>query len=78
MTGTGLLQRVVVALAHGFEMLRVQCCELRILTGIVVIHGRNHTVFQSTGNLGIMAILAMCGGTTCDSKDILDIRRTHY
>ncbi len=78
MIGASLFQRVVMALAHGLEMLRIQRCERRILVGIVVIHGRNHTVFQSTSNLGIMAVFALCGGTICDSKGVLDNHRTHY
>ena len=63
---------------HGLQMPRIQRCELRILVGIVVTHGRNHTVFQSAGNLGIMIIFAARDGAICDSKGVLDDHRTHY
>jgi hypothetical protein len=67
-----------MALANGLEVLWIQRCKRWVIVRIVVIHGRNYTVFQSTGNLGIMAVLAVCGGAICDSKGVLDIHRTHH
>jgi len=39
-------------------MRRIQAAEIGVLVGIIFSHGPHDTVFQSTGNLGIMVALA--------------------
>ena len=55
MAGTCTFESMIVALPDGLEMLRIVRCELWIVIGIICIHGFDHTVFQSPGNLGIIA-----------------------
>ena len=51
----GIRQGVVVTLTDTLNMVRIQRTERRIFIRIIRSHPHDDTVFQSPGNLGIMA-----------------------
>ena len=55
MAGPGTFKRMVVTLAYSLDVVWIQCGEGRVLVGVVGGHLCDHTVFQSPGNLGIIA-----------------------